>query len=322
MAVAAIVNRNNEVLISKRHDDAHQGGLWEFPGGKVEAGENVEAALVRELKEELDIELKSFRPLIKVHHHYADKDVLLDVWRVDDYEGNPAGLEGQPVCWQPVTRLSDLNFPAANAPIIQALNLPSIYLITGHFDNELDFEKRMMRAIERGIKLVQLRLTYEWYKKNDIQFCRSIIDKTLRLTETFQLKLMLNLPDELLPVVSEISGRSQLDYGMHLNSKKLRGEDVKLAGRLLSASCHDMDELELARRLNVDFVVISPVLPTASHPDIEPLGWSRFATLTENLTMPAYALGGVTINDLERSWSAGGQGVAAISSLWNDRVIQ
>ena len=89
VAAAAIVNSDNEILISQRAADVHQGGLWEFPGGKLESGELVQQALLRELDEELGISATSYRPLIKVTHQYPDKTVLLDVWKVDDYTGQP-----------------------------------------------------------------------------------------------------------------------------------------------------------------------------------------------------------------------------------------
>src|SRR5690606_7572608 len=97
VAVGVIVNADGKILIAKRPQTAHQGGLWEFPGGKVDAGETIEQALVRELREELAITVKDSRPLIQIRHHYPDKSVLLDVHKITRFEGNPIGNEGQPV---------------------------------------------------------------------------------------------------------------------------------------------------------------------------------------------------------------------------------
>lgn len=123
VAVGVIVDRQQQILISRRHDDAHQGGLWEFPGGKVEAGEPVTEALARELKEELGIECpdSGMQALIEIHHDYSDKHVLLDVWWVRDFKGEARGLEGQPLSWVAPDALADHAFPAANAPIIDAV---------------------------------------------------------------------------------------------------------------------------------------------------------------------------------------------------------
>ena len=120
VAVGVILGPAGDILISKRHDDSHQGGLWEFPGGKVEPGESVEAALDRELHEELGIRVTSCRALIEVHHDYTDKEVFLDVWLIDGFSGEPLGREGQPLAWCAPASLADFDFPAANQPIVEA----------------------------------------------------------------------------------------------------------------------------------------------------------------------------------------------------------
>jgi len=121
VAVAVIVNSGNEVLIALRHLHQHQGGLWEFPGGKVETGETVFNALVRETQEELAVTIQAAKPLIKIAHDYGDKSVLLDVWTVSEFTGTPQGQEGQALRWCGITDLVDDDFPAANAAIINAL---------------------------------------------------------------------------------------------------------------------------------------------------------------------------------------------------------
>jgi 8-oxo-dGTP diphosphatase len=121
VAVGILFNARGEVLISRRPEHAHQGGLWEFPGGKVENGEAVLTALARELREELGVSVIAAQPLIKVSHAYPDKRVLLDVWRVEGYRGEPRGLEGQPLEWLAPRALAERPFPAADAPIIDAL---------------------------------------------------------------------------------------------------------------------------------------------------------------------------------------------------------
>lgn len=121
VAVGVVVDPSGRVLITRRAADSHQGGLWEFPGGKVEAGESLVLALARELKEELGIEVGSSRPLLEVHHDYGDKSVVLDVHLVGDYCGIARGLEGQPLAWVAPEDLADYAFPAANRPIIAAI---------------------------------------------------------------------------------------------------------------------------------------------------------------------------------------------------------
>ena len=120
VAAAAIFNSQGQVLLALRSKKQHQGGLWEFPGGKVDAGESVAEALDRELREELAIGVEAAEPLIEIRHDYGDKCVLLDVWVVTDFSGNPRGNEGQPIEWAALERLGDYTFPAANIEIIGA----------------------------------------------------------------------------------------------------------------------------------------------------------------------------------------------------------
>ena len=123
VAVGAIVTDDDRVLLSLRAKSSHQGGLWEFPGGKVEDGETVTEALVRELYEELEITATSYSPLIKVSHDYGDKAVLLDVWLVTAFSGTPSGREGQKIAWYKLSELGSVEFPKANAAIVNALQL-------------------------------------------------------------------------------------------------------------------------------------------------------------------------------------------------------
>jgi len=121
VAVAVIVNSDNQVLIALRHKDQHQGGFWEFPGGKVKPQEQVYDALSREIKEELGLQILQAKPLIEVIHDYGDTVVFLDVWLVMDYVGQPKGCEGQAIRWCVIDALQTEEFPAANEPIIDAL---------------------------------------------------------------------------------------------------------------------------------------------------------------------------------------------------------
>jgi 8-oxo-dGTP diphosphatase len=120
VAVGVVRNASGEILISLRPDHVHQGGLWEFPGGKVEPGEDVLIALGRELNEELGIEVRRAQPLLEVTHDYGDKAVRLDVWLVEDFAGEASGREGQPLRWCEPSVLRQYPFPEANLPILEA----------------------------------------------------------------------------------------------------------------------------------------------------------------------------------------------------------
>ena len=122
VAAAVILNTRNECLLSLRALHKHQGGKWEFPGGKLEAGETPLQALCREVLEELDLHITQARPLLITTHAYADKQVTLDVWLVSGFSGQPKGMEGQELGWFSFAALQKLDFPTANYPIIQALD--------------------------------------------------------------------------------------------------------------------------------------------------------------------------------------------------------
>ena len=122
VAVGVLLNDNHEVLIALRPAASHQGGLWEFPGGKVEEGESVEYALNREFKEELGISVQACTPLIQIRHEYSDKLVMLDVWLIEKFSGIPQGREGQAIEWRAFSKLRAVDFPKANERIIRELN--------------------------------------------------------------------------------------------------------------------------------------------------------------------------------------------------------
>ena len=122
VVVGVLLNDNQQVLIALRPVQSHQGGLWEFPGGKVEEGESVEYALNREFEEELGISVLACTELTQIRHEYGDKSVLLDVWRIEKYSGTPKGREGQVIEWRALSKLRAEDFPKANERIIRVLN--------------------------------------------------------------------------------------------------------------------------------------------------------------------------------------------------------
>lgn len=118
---AGIVVREGQVFLAKRASHQHQGGLWEFPGGKCEVGESPEEALKRELQEEIAIKVGSPRLFEQVHHDYGDKQVNLYFFLVEEFQGEATGCEGQLTAWVDISRLADFEFPAANQIIVDKL---------------------------------------------------------------------------------------------------------------------------------------------------------------------------------------------------------
>lgn len=306
--VAAAVIRANDgrILIARRADNQHQGGLWEFPGGKVEAGEAVEIALARELQEELGIVVTQARPLIKVRHDYPDKQVLLDVWEVNGFTDEPHGAEGQPLAWVSARELAQYEFPAANQPIVAAARLPGEYLITPGELEAPQLLRGIQKAIAGGIKLVQLRAPNGYDPKY-----RDVAVDAVGLCAG-KAQLMLKGPLEWLGDFPSA--------GWHLTAEQLRKYAPKgrpfPKERWLAASCHNAEELALAEQMGVDFVTLSPVQATQTHPEAVPLGWEQVSELIEGFNRPVYVLGGVGPADRERAWQFGAQGVAGIRAFW------
>ena len=306
VAAAVIRGADGKILIARRADTQHQGGLWEFPGGKVEAGESVQAALGRELQEELGITVNTARPLIKVQHDYPDKQVLLDVWEVSSFTGEPHGVEGQPLAWVTPRDLAEYEFPAANQAIVAAARLPDQYLITPDGLETPALLRGMQKAIAGGIKLVQLRAPNGY----DPKYRDLAVDATGLCAGKAQ--LMLKGPLEWLGDFPSA--------GWHLTAKQLQ----KLAAngrpfpkaRWLAASCHNAQELALAEQMGVDFVTLSPVLPTQTHPDAQPLGWEQAQQLIAGFSKPVFLLGGLGPDDRQQAWKIGAQGVAGIRAFW------
>ncbi|MDT8404332.1 Nudix family hydrolase [Sulfuriflexus sp.] len=305
VAAAVVVNQSEEVLIAKRPAEVHQGGLWEFPGGKLEAGETVEQALARELLEETGIHVERARPLIRVHYDYGDKSVLLDVWRVEAFRGEAHGREGQPVMWVRPEQFASYTFPAANRPILRAASLPDRYLITPEPAEPDMFLQQLDRALARGIRLVQFRA-----KKLEASAWQALAAEVIERCHRAGARCLLN--------TSPAGFAACPADGMHLDSRHLHAHEVRPVPTsvLLSASCHNEADIRQAETLGADFIVLSPVQATASHPDAEPLGWERFHEMSDKAAMPVFALGGMRPEDLETAFAHGAQGIAAIRALW------
>ena len=305
VAVGVIKNKQNQFLISKRLNHLHQGGLWEFPGGKVEKNESVYDALCRELDEELAIQVVKAEPLIKITHTYSDKSVLLDVWLVEEFTGSATSQQQQPIKWVLSKDLSQYEFPAANQGIISSLSLPPYYAITGDFKDKEDFHERLQHCLQSGITLIQLRVKNSTEEELD-----ELLKLSIPLCKKFKAKLLVN-------TTVNIIKKYNID-GIHLDSKNLLSCHRRPISKdkLLAASVHNVDELNQAMKIEVDFIVISPVLDTTSHPGANTLGWRELENLISVSSIPVFALGGMKRDLLSKAKQAGAQGIAAISEFW------
>ena len=308
----AVIERGNDILIAHRPGHVHQGGLWEFPGGKVESGETVQQALKRELNEELGIDIdlnNGIQPLLRIRHNYSDKSVLLDVWKVTSFSGKAKGMEGQPVKWVGKHLLTGYSFPEANKPIISAINLPQKYLITGGFDSADDCLARLRSAIiEHRVEIVQFR-SHDLRLKDSSEYI-DLASSLITLCHQHKVLFLLNSAPSLLSHVKA--------DGVHLTFAEAMSHKSRPvpSGKILGISCHNEEELIWAKGLNPDYVILSPIKETKTHVGAVPLGWPAFQKLADLAPCPVFALGGMESGDMSNALSMGAQGIAAIREWW------
>lgn len=308
VAVAVVV-RNGRVLIARRPDQAHQGGLLEFPGGKVEQGESVQQALVREIAEETGLKVPedSLEPVIGIRHDYGDKRVFLDVWSSHEAAGDAVGREGQPIAWLTPAELKDDDFPAANRPIIRALRLPPVLAIAGSVDGPEEGLSRLSMALNhRAPATLVLRapsltsVEYRRYAREAQSLCHR------------------NKVDLIVHGAPDVFADTPSAAGLHLPWREAAGLSARPvpADVWLGVSCHDANQLAHAADLGADYATLGPVKATATHPGVDSIGWAAFRELVASARIPVYGLGGLEPEDLPRARTEGGQGVAGIRFWW------
>ncbi|MFU8897244.1 MAG: Nudix family hydrolase [Gammaproteobacteria bacterium] len=328
VVAAVLEDADGRVLIAQRPPGKSFAGQWEFPGGKVDAGEGRFAGLVRELDEELGIQVEAARPLIRYRHAYPDLVVDLDAWRVTRWRGEPRGCEGQALAWHEPARLLHEGLLPADAVIVNALRLPPVMLVTppaapdgeGAFLDALEaYAASCRQAGPQSSPLICLR-------RPDLDagaLLELAAGAACRLDGTGARLLLHGDSAALAPLLRNPPAalRARLGdavAGLHVPARSLPAlserpvpDDV-----WFGASCHGAAELEAAVRVRADYAFLGNVLPTASHPGQPGLGWDAFTAMVADLPLPVYAIGGLKPADLDNAWAAGAQGVAAIRGLW------
>ena len=319
VTAALIVNSRGEYLLAQRPRGKAHEGLWEFPGGKIEAGEDAATALARELKEELDLELLASEAHGVYTHVYVQEKLALTltVLRVSAWRGNPIGLEGQAHRWVSAARIHRLQMLSADRPIALELGLPNTLLITPEPPapgSGISARRLWLRALERsleqGQKLILLRV-----KQAPLIEHHAIAALARDMVRQHGAEIMLQ--DD-----AELCERWRFG-GVSLTAKALNLKKLDRSKKRtlpvefwLSASCHSAAELSLANAIGCDFATLSPVLATPSHPGAPSLGWPRLAELLSAPSLPVFALGGLAAPDLAAAKAAGAWGVAGISAFW------
>jgi 8-oxo-dGTP diphosphatase len=305
--VAAVLrDRQGRVLIAERPAGKPLAGFWEFPGGKLESGELAFDALKRELHEELGVRVRHAYRLLQFSHRYPEREVELDTWRVTAWDGEPASHEGQQLAWVLPEELRDWQLLPADEPIVAALKLPPLMLVTPDPDSEPGFLEKLQRSLRAGVDLVQLRAP-----GMDAAAFDNLALAVLEMCHEHGARVILNTSPE--------QARMLHADGLHLSQRRLRGvRPGHWDGSLrLGISCHSAEEVRVALEYAPDYLCLGPVRESATHPGTAPLGWAAFARLAAMSPVPVYAIGGLGVKDLETARGHGAHGIAAIRGLWD-----
>ncbi|MFN9731896.1 MAG: Nudix family hydrolase [Pseudomonadota bacterium] len=310
------------VLLAQRPRRGPHAGLWECPGGKREAGESAADALSRELHEELGIDAVPGPVLWRVPWTYPHVAVVLEAIEVPAWRGTPHGREGQALVWVAPGDLHRWPMPAADLPIAAALRLPRACAITP--DPGTDAARLLADAgalLAHGAPLLQLRA-----KALDAVALDRVLS-ALHPDAGMSDSLRWAPADgdrsavDVAVLVNGAAGLALADahrwIGVHLTAADLARTTVRplQRPRWVSASCHDAAELARAAAIDCDFVLLGPVLPTASHPGAPVLGWEGLAALCRDCPLPVFALGGLGPDELEIARAHGAFGVAGIRAF-------
>ena len=304
VAAAVIVRADGAVLLAQRPAGKAYAGYWEFPGGKLEPGETPRHALVRELHEELGLRVRSAAPWLVQEFVYPHAHVELHFFRVHAWDGEPVGHDGQAFAWQDPAAIAVAPLLPANTRVLAALRLPPVYAITCAADlGETAFLARAQRAFAAGVRLVQIR-EKTWDAPRRDAFAREVV----ALAASFDARVLLN--------GDETDARALGCAGVHWTADALRAAASRPRDLLVAASCHTHAEVMRASELDLDFVVLGPVLATPTHPHAVPLGWGGFAAAAEGTRVPVFALGGMSGGHLDAALEHGAHGIAMRRHAW------
>lgn len=312
VAVGVLIARDGSFLLAQRPQGKPMAGYWEFPGGKLEPGESVFDALVREFDEELGMHVVEAHPWARCVVAYRHATVRLHFWRSFEarggFTGEAHGREGQAFRWERIDALTAEPWLPGALPVKRWMRLPALYAISNAGAIGVDaFVDRLKSAVDaRAIEQLQLR-----EPSLDARAFASLFDRVMPMCRDADVRVLVN---------SAHAARywTQAD-GVHLTSRALRDHAARgdrPAVDWCLASCHDADELDAAATVGCDAVVLGPVKPTSSHPDASPLEWHAFSREAAHAALPVYAIGGLERDDLADALAAGAHGIAMIRGAW------
>ena len=298
VAVAVFIKADGSFLLSSRPTGKPYPGYWEFPGGKVEPDESVLQALKRELMEELNVAITRATPWFTFMMRYTHATVRLHCWRVHEWQGEMRGMEAQQFFWQRLGAITVAPVLPGCVPIFNALALPPVYAITNASEIGIEpYLQRLEHALQHGLKMIQVR-----EKNMPRDALANFAIRVLSRVHPYGAKVLINSDIEMAREVGA--------DGVHLTARRLSECSSRPAFALVAASAHCRAEIDRAAQLKFDFVVLGAVKQTRTHPLQTPLGWTNFSAIVTATPLPVYALGGMSIADVEEAMAHGAHGVA------------
>ena len=306
VAVGILFDSNKNIFLAQRPNSRSWSGWWEFPGGKLEKNESPEEALARELKEEVNIDVINFEKWVTRNYSYEEHNVTLYFFKVTEWNGDLIPKENQKLLWINPCEVNKATILPANIFILNALSLPTQYGITNISEVPKEiFLTQLLKQLNQGLKMIQIR-----EKNLPLEELKKITKEILEICRPFSAKVILNSNVDLAVEVNA--------NGAHLNSIELKKFTKKQKNIIVSAACHSEEDVKIAQEKGVDFVVLSPVNKTISHPTIESMGWAFFSSIINKYDLPVYALGGMRKKDISKALSSGAVGIASQRDIWKN----
>ncbi|MBL8521980.1 MAG: Nudix family hydrolase [Betaproteobacteria bacterium] len=297
VAVAIFLQPDGSFLLSSRPEGKPYPGYWEFPGGKIEPGESVRDALVRELVEELNVTITAAYPWFTFLMRYTHATVRLHCWRALAWHGDMRGMEGQAFAWQSIDNISVAPTLPGCVPIFKALALPTTYWITNAAEmGAAAYLDALRKSLETPVSIQIREKAMHGAELEDFSM------RVLDIARPRGCKVLVNAD-------VERAHRIGAD-GVHLTAAQVRQIEMRPDLPLVGASAHDRAELDAAAAFGCDFAVLGPVHATRTHPGVEGMGWARFAALALDSPIPVFAIGGLEPSEADCGIEHGAHGLA------------
>ena len=304
VSVAVLINDEHQVLLAERPFPKAWEGWWEFPGGKMEKNETSVDALYREIYEEIGVKITKFNKWVTRSHTSGDDNFTLHFFKVYEWEGEITSKENQKLVWTYLKKPNVYPILPANVFVQKAFDLPKYYAITNLSETSKKvFFNQLQKKISDGLKMIQVR-----EKNISINELEVFSKEVIKICRPSNVKVIINSD-------MNLAYRIKAD-GIHLTSKNLLDSKKLPRNLIVSASCHTQKDIDIAEKLNINFVVLSAVNRTLSHPDISPIGWNKFQKIANKTNIPIYALGGLGINDYQVALENGAIGISSQRSIW------